>query len=580
MKRTTLIIVACFYLVNNSAHAELLCYWKLDQTSGTKIKDYSGNNYDGLAEGGHWIVENGRGTAFECTSKRVISIDPCFLLKLDKEITISLWQNLSNWEKVRTFLCDCRDSDNRRTINVYLPWENGKIYWDAGITPEGKRHRIDRAVNETGLANTWNHWVFTKDALGNMAIYLNGSLWHKKTLLKNISLNGEKFDLIRDYPGSLRDVAIFDMALSQEQVVNLYRIGTEIFTCKPPLLSDAWETLKKYQDNKECEKIIEFVSKNHLELPENPSRADEIIISDIYFILGSAYKTLGQIDETKKAYIESMTHRSLDISCYAADLFRIYKDLPPEEIRIIIENNIRNTSIFKFEIGDIASYFEGINEFDLFKIFVTSVFSIKGNSSEYAELIGASLNSVHFKGFLYSYCENSPELLQYVMNCDREEIDSYVKQGNYEKAYSICEQLEEKAQTKKNKGLFAYECGRILFKGGSYKRAIEQLESFIVTYKSSHRLQVIDAMAMIGRSYVQLGMIDEAINEFFSLLTEFPETDQASEANFFIGYSYMLQNKFDLAKEALNLLVEDYPQSSYAGKAKLCLTRINSMIEK
>ena len=55
---------------------------------------------------------------------------------------------------------------------------------------------------------------------------------------------------------------------------------------------------------------------------------------------------------------------------------------------------------------------------------------------------------------------------------------------------------------------------------------------------------------------------------------------ESPEASFFVGYCYMLKGEFDQAKEALNLVVKDYPQSSFASKAKLCLTRIESMTEK
>ena len=84
---------------------------------------------------------------------------------------------------------------------------------------------------------------------------------------------------------------------------------------------------------------------------------------------------------------------------------------------------------------------------------------------------------------------------------------------------------------------------------------------------------------MKGRAYIQLGEIEKATAEFLSLMTEYPETKQAPEANFFIGYCYMLQSKFDLAKKALEHVVEYYPQSGFANKAELFLTRIDEMTE-
>ena len=53
----------------------------------------------------------------------------------------------------------------------------------------------------------------------------------------------------------------------------------------------------------------------------------------------------------------------------------------------------------------------------------------------------------------------------------------------------------------------------------------------------------------------------------------------AFSINFFLGYLHMLQGEFEAAKESLNLVIKDYPQSSYANKAKLCLNRIENMTE-
>jgi TolA-binding protein len=76
-----------------------------------------------------------------------------------------------------------------------------------------------------------------------------------------------------------------------------------------------------------------------------------------------------------------------------------------------------------------------------------------------------------------------------------------------------------------------------------------------------------------------LGEMDRAQGVFLELMIDYPETKQAPEANFFIGYCNMLQGKYKEATEALNMVVKDCPQSSYASKARLCLTRIKRMTE-
>ena len=105
------------------------------------------------------------------------------------------------------------------------------------------------------------------------------------------------------------------------------------------------------------------------------------------------------------------------------------------------------------------------------------------------------------------------------------------------------------------------------------------MEIFVKDNKAAHRTLVIKAIMLEGRAYVQVGNIDRAIETFLTLLIEYPRTKQATEANFFIGYCYMLQGKFRQATEAFNLLVKDYPESDYVAKAESYLARIKKMTD-
>jgi tetratricopeptide (TPR) repeat protein len=105
------------------------------------------------------------------------------------------------------------------------------------------------------------------------------------------------------------------------------------------------------------------------------------------------------------------------------------------------------------------------------------------------------------------------------------------------------------------------------------------LDKYINRVKETNTSLVAEALALRGQLFAKLGEVDKAINDFLMLKNEYPETKGAPEASFFVGYYYMLQGKFEQAKEVLNLVVKNYPQSSYASKAKLYLTRIESMTE-
>ena len=121
-----------------------------------------------------------------------------------------------------------------------------------------------------------------------------------------------------------------------------------------------------------------------------------------------------------------------------------------------------------------------------------------------------------------------------------------------------------------------YEC---LFNDQKYENVIPKLENFVRNKKGINRTLVSEAIILEGQAYIQLGDIDQAREEFLTLLIEYPETKQAPDANFFVGYCYMLQGKFNEAVDAFNLVVKDYPESSYVDKALSNMSRIKSMTE-
>lgn len=120
---------------------------------------------------------------------------------------------------------------------------------------------------------------------------------------------------------------------------------------------------------------------------------------------------------------------------------------------------------------------------------------------------------------------------------------------------------------------------RCIFDGGDYQNAITELNGFVAKHKSNNERLIKDAMLMVCQCYVQLDQADKALNELSGLANEYPQMRQTPEFGFSTGYCYMLQGRTDKATEAFNLVVQNYPQSSYANKAKLCLVKIKNTPE-
>ncbi len=142
---------------------------------------------------------------------------------IDKEISIAFWTKGADVLPVNTFFLEGVDQDDNRQVNIHLPWNNGQMYWDCGNDGSGY-DRINKAATTDQIKNTWNHWVYIKDAnTGIMRIYLNGGLWHEGTSkTKAIDLDvlviGSSSNFNTPYFGEIDELCIWDKALSPAEV--------------------------------------------------------------------------------------------------------------------------------------------------------------------------------------------------------------------------------------------------------------------------------------------------------------------------------------------------------------------------
>jgi hypothetical protein len=97
--------------------------------------------------------------------------------EIDQEISISFWAyGDESTLPFNTWVLEGVDEENRRVVNVHLPWSNGRVYWDAGHNMSTSYDRIDMDVNPSDFSGQWTHWTFVKNAsTGTMAIYMNGT---------------------------------------------------------------------------------------------------------------------------------------------------------------------------------------------------------------------------------------------------------------------------------------------------------------------------------------------------------------------------------------------------------------------
>ncbi|MGJ8672759.1 LamG-like jellyroll fold domain-containing protein [Rubritalea sp.] len=200
--------------------------WSMDDGDGSQVADDSGHGYHATLTNGTWVtgVENSA-LSFNGTDSAVTLPSSAFS-SISDQITISMWVNgdASQAKKDTAFYAE--DSSGNRVLNIHLPWSNGIVYWDAGNT--GSQYdRINKGASASEYKDQWNHWAFTKNAsTGEMAIYLNGELWHSGTgkarsmaAIANVMLGNDVNN--NSYDGMIDEVQVYDVALSASEVSDL-----------------------------------------------------------------------------------------------------------------------------------------------------------------------------------------------------------------------------------------------------------------------------------------------------------------------------------------------------------------------
>ncbi|MDP4882702.1 MAG: hypothetical protein NWR08_01065 [Opitutales bacterium] len=206
----------------------LIAEWKFDEGQGTVVADSVSGLYPATRATGAWVA-GAYGGAMEFDGSQAGLILPAGAfseVSETNEITISMWVNGDPSQPVADTIFNARDSSDIRMLNIHLPWSTEEVIWDGGNAGGYDRVRKDTIPSE--YEGSWNHWIFTKNTnTGEMAIYLNGSLWHsvmgKTTEIGEIEdvVLGNDVDGGGGYSGAIDEVRIYARALSSSEVASL-----------------------------------------------------------------------------------------------------------------------------------------------------------------------------------------------------------------------------------------------------------------------------------------------------------------------------------------------------------------------
>jgi outer membrane protein assembly factor BamD (BamD/ComL family) len=339
------------------------------------------------------------------------------------------------------------------------------------------------------------------------------------------------------------------------------------------------KNVQKMAAEKKPDEVVKYVEgelANYAKWREGHPEAQytDQAVNNLYFQLAKAKESAGV---PKKTLMKEYKHAVLSSDHIGESLGVLFEILSLDNYKNTVKEVIKKNKT-DLPYSKITKQLQSSNNWQAFAAFLDELFAENEGVMTIAKYEEKALdNNTEWTRKFDDYCRANPKLINYIYQKDCNAAEENINKENFTNAISIYKNLLKSGLSSTQVSEIDFKICECLFSGGRYKDTLSEIDQFIAKNKSTNRTLAKNAILLKGQTYIQLGDIKKAIAEFSSLLIEYSETKQAPEANFFIGYCYMLQGNFDQAKEVLNLVVKDYPQSSYASKAKLCLTRIETM---
>lgn len=223
---TMTISVSGTYIMNG-----LQAYYSLDDGSGATARDTSNNNNTGTINGATWATgKNGGGLSFDGVNNYVRTSDSSSLAISGNAITLSVWVNYLNTNTHQIFIAKPYKEGSH--LSPYFSYGmHGLFVNSTQIRPRFwlTIGNTAKSVTSSELVSpqTWYHLIGVYDG-STMKIFINGvergsvSVTGAITSYATPLLIGANGGLTECFKGSIDDVRIYNRALSNQEVQDLY----------------------------------------------------------------------------------------------------------------------------------------------------------------------------------------------------------------------------------------------------------------------------------------------------------------------------------------------------------------------
>ncbi|HUW18902.1 MAG TPA: LamG-like jellyroll fold domain-containing protein [Sedimentisphaerales bacterium] len=225
---------------------------------------------------------------------------------------------------------------------------------------------------------------------------------------------------------------------------------------------------------------------------------------------------------------------------------------------------------FREVVRKVCQYFETKRDWAKFEQFLDTIFARAKYPFDWAVFVESCLSD-RTNPWAKTYSEYLSSKPRSTFGWDWL-AEKYMAEDNFKQAAERYKHVLSRCESADDKRIFEPGLCRCLFLAGEYSEAVARLESFIADNKAIDANLVKKAMLMRGQAFIQLGELDKATESFVSFMTAYPASEEIPDAAFFRGYCCILQGQSEKAAETLRSVARDFPESSYASRAQLCLS--------
>ena len=273
----------------------LKAHWAFDDSEGIHVQDVSGNSHHATLGSGTWVVRGRVGGAIDINAgSDKVNLPGSAFESITNQITLMMWVFGDTTQPRDDTMLNATDGSNQSILNLHLPWSNGGVFWDAGYDGATPDRLYYAPPSPTAFMGQWNHWTFTKNAsTGEMTMYRNGSFVAGATGKTQTMSGVTKATLGAvfwglSYDGMIDDVKVYDVALSETEVLAAYQsysglTGYTAWLANYPGLIDT--TFEGDEDDDDTPNGLEYMANQNPLVPEFDSifsidsSGDHVVIS-------------------------------------------------------------------------------------------------------------------------------------------------------------------------------------------------------------------------------------------------------------------------------------------------------------